>query len=251
MTLLIRTILVVLILLTVTTSVQAEKLVIGISAGYPPYYYKTDDILTGFCIDTINAVAREIGIDVEYKEYPWKRLIMSAQNSDVDAIMPLFKNEEREHFLIFKGLELAYEANYFFTRPDSPISFNGNLDDLKQYQIGVVGGYSYGKKFDNFDFPNKKITRDDKHLIKMFMHNRFELGVGNRSVVQYYAGLCGIDESIQFLEPPITKEILYLGFVKKRNTIQLAKRFAKSLQGFQKTAEYQQLIDKYEITGQN
>jgi len=107
------------------------------------------------------------------------------------------------------------------------------------------------KKFDNFDFPNKKITRDDKHLIKMFMHNRFDIGVGNRSVVNYYAGLCGISESIQFLEPPISKEVLYLGFVKKRNKTQLAERFAKSLQSFQTTDAHQQLIDKYGIVGQN
>jgi len=146
MTLLIRTLLLVLSLLTVTTPVRAETLVIGIIVGYPPYYYKNDDILTGFYIDTINAVARDIGIDVEYKAYPWKRLILSAQKGDVDAIMPLFKTEVREDFLIFKGLELAHEVNHFFTGPDSPVSFNGRLDDLKPYQIGVVGGYSYGKK---------------------------------------------------------------------------------------------------------
>lgn len=249
MTLLIRTISLVLSLLTVTIPVQAETLVIGVSAGYPPYYYKSDGILTGFCIDTVNAVAREIGIDVEYKVYPWKRLMLRAKNGDIDAIMPLFKTEERETYLIFKGLELAHELNHFFTTPDSLVTFDGRLESLESYRIGVVADYSYGEKFDSFNFPNKKITRDDKHLIKMFMHNRFDVGIGSRSVVKYHADLCDINLSIQFFEPPITKEILYLGFVKKRNRDQLADRFAQALQKFQATATHQRLIDKYGIAG--
>lgn len=251
MTLFIRTIVFVLSLLTVSTTVQAETLLVGISTGYPPYYYKDNKVLTGFCIETINAVARKINIEISYKVYPWKRLILSAQKGDVDAIMPLFKTEEREKYLIFKGLEVAHEINHFFTVAGSPIAFNGKLDDFKSYRIGVVDAYSYGEKFDTFDFPKKKITRDDQHLIEMFMHNRFDIGVGNRSVVQYYAGLSGITQSIQFLDPPIISEILYVGFVKQQNKIGLAQKFAKSLQMFRTTAAYQQLMDKYGIIGQN
>lgn len=47
------------------------------------------------------------------------------------------------------------------------VTFDGKLESLESYRIGVVADYSYGEKFDSFNFPHKKITRDDKHLIKM------------------------------------------------------------------------------------
>lgn len=234
-------------LLTIHTSVQAETLVVGVSNGYPPYYYEEDGSLTGFCVETIDAVAETIGIDVKYEIYPWKRLIVNAQNGDIDAIMPLFTTEKREEYLIFEGLELAPETNHFFTSTESNISFDGNLEGLKQYNVGVVDQYSYGDIFDSFQFPKKQITRSDKHLIDMFMHHRFDIGVGNRYVVQHYAQLKAIEHTIKFLDPPITQETLYLGVVKARNENNRAEKLAKALQAFKTTASYRELITKYGI----
>ncbi|BHH82481.1 substrate-binding periplasmic protein [Desulforhopalus sp. 52FAK] len=246
MTLFIRTTLL-LLLFAAYTTVQAETLVVGISIGYPPYYYEDEGTLTGFCIETINAVADAIGVDVEYEVYPWKRLIANAQKGDIDAIMPLFKTEQREKYLIFEGLELAPETNHFFTSTESDISFTGNLEDFKQYQIGVVDLYSYGTIFDHFEFPKKQVTRSDKHLIDMFTHHRFDIGVGNRYVVQHYAKLRKIEHTIKFLDPPITKETLYLGVVKARNENNRAEKLAKALQTYKTTPAYRDLIGKYGI----
>lgn len=247
MTRLIRYFLFLFFLFAVHTPVHAETLVVGVSIGYPPYYYEDEGTLTGFCIETINAVAETIDFDVEYKIYPWKRLIVNAQNGTIDAIMPLFKTERREEYLIFEGLELAPETNHFFTSTESNILFNGKLEDLKQYHIGVVDQYSYGDIFDHFEFPRKQITRSDKHLVDMFMHHRFDIGVGNRYVVQHYAKLAGIEHTVKFLDPPITKETLYLGVVKARNENNKAEKLAKALQAYTTTTAYRKLISKYGI----
>lgn len=252
MTILNRFICILFCLFALHTPAKAEELQIGISIGYPPYYYQNNGELTGFCIELIDAIAKEIDVDVQYKVYPWKRLILNAQQGSIDAIMPLFKTSEREEYLTFNGLGLAPETNQFFTLVDSAISFEGkNLSDLTSYRIGVVEEYSYGESFDSFDFPQKDITRNDAHLVEMFMHNRFDIGVGNRYVVQYFAKLAGIEQTIRFLDPPITQEILYLGFVKKRNVSGVAEKFAHQLQLYKKTPSYDQLINKYGIIGNN
>ncbi len=242
-----RTFVLCICLLAFHTAVLAQSLVVGISTGYPPYYYEEDGSYTGFCIEAINAVAEQLDIKVQYSAYPWKRMILSAQKGEVDAVMPLFKTDEREKYLIFDGLELAPETNNFFVSKESKISFNDSLDDLTSYRIGVVEGYSYGSRFDDFVFPKKEITKDDKHLLEMFTHSRFDIGVGNRFVVLHYAKLAQIDHTIRFLEPSITKETLYLGFVRKHSNEHFAQEFAEALSSFKESEAYRQLIDKYGI----
>ena len=229
------------------TAALGKTIVLGISTGYPPYYYKANGSYTGFCIEVVNGVADQLGIEVQYTAYPWKRLILKAQKGEIDAIMPLFKTDEREKYLIFEGLELAPETNNFFVSSTSNISFNGALEELVPYRIGVVEGYSYGNRFDEFIFPKKEITRDDSHLLEMFSHSRFDVGIGNRFVVLHYAKLLHIQNSIRFLEPSITKEILYLGIVRNRSNNHLAEKFASALGTYKKSEAYHRLIEKYGI----
>lgn len=243
-----------LIFLTLTVAqatASAEVLVIGVSTGYPPYYYKENGKLTGFCVDLADSVASIIGLEVVYKEFPWKRLILSARKGDVDAIMPLFKTKEREEYLLFNGLELAFEKIHFFTIKDFPVSYIGSFEQISDYRIGVVTNYSYGKTFDNFRFSKKVVTLNDKHLIEMFINKRFEIGVGNKYVVQHYANQAGFVHSIKFLDPPISEEMLYLGFAKMARKDALAEKFAKVLRAFKDTDEYDILTEKYGITGKN
>lgn len=190
-------------------------------------------------------------LKVIYKEYPWKRLLLSAQKHEVDAVMPLFRTETREKYLYFDKLDLADETNHLFTTTDTSVAFDGSLEKITSFRIGVVSDYSYGQEFDEFTFSKKILTKDDKHLIEMFIHNRFDIGVGNRYVIHYYAAKEGLADKLKFLNPPITKEELYIGFTKKQNAKHIATRFAAMLGEFKTTAEYQKLINKYSMKEQD
>lgn len=48
--------------------VQNRAIVIG--TGYPPYYLRVDGAYSGFCIEIVDAVAEQIGITLNYSEYP-------------------------------------------------------------------------------------------------------------------------------------------------------------------------------------
>lgn len=236
-----------LFLLITHTSSLAESRIIGISTGYPPYYYEKDGVLTGFCIEMVNAVAEQLGIEIKYEVFPWMRLIRSARKGHVDAIMPLFRTEERTAFLIFDDLELAPETNNFFAAKTSSISYNQDLEELQPYRIGVVEGYSYGSVFDNFSFHRKEETKNDKHLVEMFIHNRFDVGIGNKFVVLHYAKLLAKENTIHFFEPPITSETLYMGVVRNEANKEFALSFAKTLKSFKASPSYRQLVKKYGI----
>ena len=223
----------------------ADEIVVGISTGYPPYYYEDDGELTGICIDTVNSVAQSMGLRIVYRKYPWKRLLFNAEHGHVDAIMPLFRTKERDSFLYFSNLDLVQEENSLFTWKDNDVSFDGNFDSIKSHSIGVVSGYSYGEEFDQFEHFDKVVTHNDKHLIEMFKFNRFDVGIGSRDVVLFNAHKEGISSRIRFLAPHITEGSLYIGFSRKLNHGELSERFSMALQDFKLTDAYQEILNKY------
>lgn len=236
------------ICLTFASHAVATELIVGVSTGYPPYYYERNGKLTGICIDTVDAVAKSLNVRVTYKVFPWKRLLIAAKNGDVDAIMPLFRTPAREEFLYFTGLELAYETNAFFVKKGFQISYNGNFDSIAPHRIGVITEYSYGSSFDKYQHFEKVFTENEKHLITMFNHGRFDVGVGNTFVVQFYTQEADLNNSIEFLEPPITRELLYLGFSRVRQDDKLAASFATSLRSYRKTEQYRQTMALYGLS---
>jgi len=237
----------ILILFCVAVKTWGAVITIGVSTGYPPYYFEENGELTGLCVEVVNGVAKEINLGVTYKAYPWKRMLSSARNGHVDAIMPLFRTEEREKFLFFDGLGIASETVHFFSRKESSAVYDGNFENFAAHRIGVVTNYSYGEKFDQFEGFDKKFTLNDKHLVEMFKHKRFDIGLGNKYVTLFYAQQEGIGGDIKFLDPPVTDALLYIGFTKMPNHEELAKQFADALGRFKQTDSYSAIMQKYGV----
>ncbi len=226
-------------------ALQAGELVVGTSTGYPPYYFVEDGKLKGICVEVVNQTAHLLGMQVVYKQYPWKRLLKYGKSGKVDAIMPLFKTAAREQFLVFPDIEITLEENSFFTRKGSGIKFTGALRDLAGHPIGIVVDYSYGKAVDTADYLKKIVTKNDLNLMQMFKFKRFAIGLGNRQVVRYFARKTGGIEDLVFLEPPITKAPLYIAFSKAKGHEELAAAFSKALGKFKNIRAYQKVLTAY------
>lgn len=228
-------------------SAEKTEIVIATSTGYPPYYYQTDREISGICVDIIDSVAARLGIKIVYKQYPWKRMLLSAEKGDVDAVFPLFKTVERERYLLFGDLILAYEEVNFFVDKNSPLKTFENIDEVFNTPIGVVDGYSYGTYFDSRKDIKKVVTQGDYHLMKMFQYNRFQVGIGNRYVVMYNSAKLGIEENVSFLEPPLSREPLYLAFSKKSKKTHLYNNFNRELKALLESGEYEQILNTHGI----
>lgn len=234
-------------LLTISASAKEHELTIGISTGYPPFYYfDKNKQPTGICIDIVKAIAKELGINIKFESYPWKRMLYNGKKGKVDAIMPLFKTKERESYLMFPDTELIMEANNFFTHISNPLAFNGKLQDMMSYHIGVIDTYSYGKDFDQTRFIRKSVTKDEAQLIKLVQYKRIHLGIGNKLVIEYYANMTGATEHLKFLFPPVTEAPLFIGFSKQTITPKFVNKFNDSLSNLKKTKYYQQILKKYQ-----
>jgi polar amino acid transport system substrate-binding protein len=225
---------------------EVTQLHVGLSTSYPPFYFFDENNQpTGICIDIVNQVARSMNLSVQYDSFPWKRMLKYGKEGRVDAVMPLFKTQERQEFLDFPETGLVDEANSFFTSTSNPIKYSGKLTDVINRKIGVIDTYSYGKEFDNTDLTDKTTVQDVNQLILLVQNKRIELGLGNSKVISYYAKKNNAADKIHFLSPPVTINPLFIGFSKKRVDQGFVDEFNMQLQNFKATKAYTDILQAY------
>jgi len=82
---------------------ESGTLVVGVNVPYPPNEFKDDNgELTGFDVDLMNAVATTLGLDVDYKEVAFAKIVPSVARGDLDVGMSsITDNKEREKLVDF------------------------------------------------------------------------------------------------------------------------------------------------------
>ncbi len=225
-----------------------QEITIARGQNFPPYHYIDDNNKEqGFVIETILGAAHNMGLKVTFKQYPWSRCINLVKKGDVDAMMNLFKTEERELFMHFENNIIAYETNSFFTLANAKIHYNGDLSAILPKKIGTIRNYSYGEKFDSYIFPKNYPLETEKELINSLINLRCEIIIGNKLTVQELINQMGYKDKIILLKQDVSKDSLYIGFSKAKGHAQLAKQFSKALNEFKSSDEYKNVLQKYSI----
>ena len=234
------------------TSIAKDKIEILRAGDWAPYHFENENgELTGFLIDIIQNVGEVSNIEVEFINIPsWTRCLIMMKNGDADAFMPLFKTPERENFIYFlENNILFYENDVFVSLKKNPIDFNGNLNNMKEYFIGMVKGYSYGEDFDNADFLKKVEDTNEEQLLKLLLHeDRYPVIVGDERVFTYLAYKKGILQDLYFSKKALVHEPLYIGFSKNKTDKDLIEKFTANLKKFKKSEKYKTILNQYGIT---
>lgn len=116
-----------------------DKLKIGSFSFYPPFEMQTDTQgqLTGFDIELMNAICKEMGKSCESVPMVFKEIIPALLNGEIDlAISAINITDDRREIMLFS---LPYLNSYlqFMTVTDS--KFN-TVADIKGAKIGIVSG---------------------------------------------------------------------------------------------------------------
>lgn len=233
-----------------TAAIAEQAVLIARGEGnYPPLETLQDGVYAGLHIDITLAVAKRLGVKVEYLDLPWQRAINAVKEGEVDAITYLGYTRERAEFVhYFPGNVLSTTTTVFavLNKRKQQIHFDGNLATMKDYVIGVQHGYSYGELVDGASFLNKDAVYSENDVEDMLVKGRHDL-----SIISYQELLGfkqrGLMKDITYLDPPISWESQYLAFSshKKNDQRALAKRFSDEAQRFRQTDEYRNLVKRY------
>lgn len=114
---------------------EKAKYVVGTDAAYAPMEYIDESgEIVGIDIDVVNAIAEEMGFEVEFQNTGWDPLFPAVKNGEVDfAVSSITINEERKKEYDFT--EPYYVANQLILVPeDSDVE---KFEDLKDKRVAV------------------------------------------------------------------------------------------------------------------
>lgn len=118
--------------------VAEGKLTVGMVIDYPPfeYYPPNGDTPIGVDVDIINAVAKELGLQVDIKNVPWDEALFTNMSNEYDVVCSAVTiTEDRLGNMIFSD---AYIDSYqsVVVRKDSKITID-SFEDLDGLKIAV------------------------------------------------------------------------------------------------------------------
>lgn len=165
-------VLIVLVLLSSILSVlsctkKSDKLVVGVSAEYPPFEYKEGADYKGIDIEIAKLVAEQLGLELQLQDMEFDSLIPSLTSNKIDmAISAITITPERLSQIDFS--EPYYQSNQtILVKKGSPLAVKTDTD-LVNYKIGAQNGTT-GQIYLSENFVKKGKMKEDN--IKKYATN--------------------------------------------------------------------------------
>jgi len=238
---------IVLIFLIQVPAFAENKTIYAVTESWAPYM--SPDLLNqGFLSELLVEALKQKGYKTSISFIAWARAVRNVQIGRADILIGAYYTDERAKFLAYSH-PITEVQDVLFCKKESKISYK-ELTDLKQYQIGVIRGASYGDAFNKATFLKKQIvTKNDLNITKL-MKGRIDLLAGPKDIINFilrkeYPDLVGLIVSIN---PPLSRNKIYIGFSKMVDGYQeRLKAFNESFEILKKNGSFDALAKKHGI----
>ncbi|MBO6851288.1 MAG: transporter substrate-binding domain-containing protein [Marinobacter sp.] len=152
----------------------SDPLVVTVGVNHaPPYRIVNGQQTTGLYVDIFREIADRLGWTLRFREAPFRRVLLMAQQGDVDVMLGPLETEERAEWLDFVAPAFPPERRLFFYIEEAHrIDRYSDLDGLS---IGVLAGARYFPRFDTDDQLIKESAPRYENLMRMLEKGRVDV----------------------------------------------------------------------------
>ncbi|WBF66492.1 transporter substrate-binding domain-containing protein [Desulfovibrio subterraneus] len=128
----------------------------------------------GFTTAIIKEACSRAGFKATFHFMPWNRAVEGVRNGQFDVLYSAYYSRERaEEF----GLSRPYARSplVLCARYDSSASWNGTIESLVPYRIGIVRGYVNTPEFDSAAVLHKEETNSDLLNLRKLLGRRVDM----------------------------------------------------------------------------
>ena len=215
---------------------EAGVLRVGSETTFPPFEFTDGDKYVGFDVDLSEAIAKKLGLKMEFKSMGFDALIPAVQSGDIDMIAAgINATPEREKALDFS--DVYFDQGGFITVVRKDNSTIHNMDELAGKTIGVQIGTVPA-------IPNTTVKEMDSNA-NIFMELKagtIDGAIIDNAVAMYYLKQ-GADKDLKLVGEPTKAPGTVLG-VKKGNK-ELQDAVNKALKELKEDGTYQKIYDKW------
>jgi polar amino acid transport system substrate-binding protein len=225
-----------------------KKEVYAVTEPWAPYM--SPELLNkGFISELFVEALKRKGYTSTVTFIAWSRAVRNVQVGRADAICGAYYTDERAKFLAY-SVPITEVQDVLFCKKENMITYK-QLTDLKEYQIGIIRGASYGDAFNKADFLKKQIVKNNALNIVKLMKGRIDLLAGPKDIIRFLIRkqFPELIDKIVSISPPLCSNKIYIGFSKKVDGYQKRlKAFNEGVALMKKDGSFVALAKKHDIT---
>ena len=215
---------------------------------YPPYTMGQEGATEGgLKVSLLDAVMDRIdGVSAEVVLMPWKRCQAQAKAGEVDGILPLFRNAERETYLAFTSGTFRETSHFWYNRDSFPdgLDWSGDYSTLSHLRLGMLNGGFINEEMERTFSEVRKITRarDVQTLMRLLLKGRIDLIATDGAVGRYTAHQNGWQDQIFAIEHPISEKTSEFGLSKSSGADRHLDAFNQAIRALDEAGEIYQIL---------
>lgn len=224
----------------------SQKITVAVINDYPPMEFKQNGKLVGFDIDLVEAIAKEVNLQVEWKEMKFDGIIPALQAKQVDAaVSAITIRPDRQEVVDFTDSYMTSGLS-LIVKKDGPVK---TLEDLKGKTIVAKQGTTGLKKAQELadKYGAKvKVLQDDTALYLDVETGNSHATINDFSSAAYKVKVDGDKSKLAILGDKLTGEDYGIAVVKGNK--ELLDKFNNGLKALKDNGEYDKLMEKYFAT---
>lgn len=207
-----------LIALLIPATSLAENAVLRVAFNELPPWKGLDENGTAYGIDIsfLQCVATRMGLEIEYKQYPFNRCLYLLEHGEADLMTGVLRRPNRETYLYFIDPPYKnYSDKVFYVRA-------GDEDTIREYRNlshHIIGARLGGKYFPRFDRDNtlkKDLVKSFELSLKMLIAGRIDATIHTETTGDYEVRRLGLEEKVSKARYAYRKQQdVYLALSKK------------------------------------
>ena len=216
-----------------------DVLRVATDATFPPFEYSENGKRTGFDIDLIEAIAKELGRKVEWTDIDFKGLIpgLVAKRFDV-AASAIYITDDRRKVVDFT--DPYYPGGLVIMTRKGDTSIRGP-EDLKGKKVTVqVGTKSVNYLKEHYPDVQRVEVEKNQEMFQLVEIGRADAAVTGKPAAKLYARTRG---TLQVVDKQLTVE--EYGYALRKDEPELTKQFNEALKKLKADGTYDKLVAKY------
>lgn len=231
----------------------APKVMTFVSLNWEPYAAETIPG-NGFTAEIIAEACKRAGYEAQFTFMPWKRVLAETEAGDFDALFNAYHSEDRAKRYAQSEPYVASPL-VLCAKAGGNVRYDGTLESLKPYRIGVVSGYVNTPEFDGASFLNKEETVCDITNLKKLIQGRVDLiAIDKYTAIQLLKSSPALEAGlgdVVFLNPPLDEKPLYVMFSRKKDGYRENRdAFNRGLQAIQQDGTLNAILEKHGFSHQ-
>lgn len=223
----------------------------------PPLAYTDENgAVTGVLVDGIREAVRRTGHEVEFRIFPWKRVLKEVAEGNADAAFNAGVNEERQAWGMYHSSVLIDETYVFFS--NEPMTLSRELHEAPELRVGIQLGYYYGERFDRMlqdpPFRALEVSQTIPRNLSLLRADRTDVFIGDLFPTMYYLKELGLEDKIHIVREEesgkpliVSTSPTYVAFSKRRVDPGYVEVFDKALQSIRADKTFDAILDDYQL----